>query len=111
MTVMGELNNRNGAPNNRNGAPNNRNDAFHRAPNPVIHPIAIMRHFMLAHKITVMGAPNIRNGAKTVHLIAVMASQRAPNNRNEGNRYQNPNAPNNRKAEKRSPLQLLAAIE
>ena len=50
-----------------------------------------------------MAAPNNRDGAIRVHLMTVMASERAPNNRNEGNRDQNPGAPTNRDAEKGSP--------
>ena len=45
------------------------------------------------------------------HLITVMASQHAPNNRNEENRYQERRAPNNRNAEKDNPLRLLGALE
>ena len=54
-----------------------------------------------------MGAPNYRNGPLKAHSITVMASQCALNKRNEENRYQKPDAPNYRNAEKRKPITII----
>jgi hypothetical protein len=42
------------------------------------------------------------------HLITVMASQRVPNIRSDGNRYQKTSARNNLNAEKREPITIIS---